>query len=213
MTALRWVQGAKPFSSVGAHNHCMRICGPACSKHAKIIYLCCQSALSTSVYQNPPASLPAGLSDGLPIGMPIIGRRNADVHVLAASAAFEWAPAVARQSPGGSAEDDRCGCEGDGSSRWYSRSGHGQPYQAHKTGQRPRTAQGPSALHRFGLGCEDRGRDCAIVSERRHRGHFRRRSFGRADLQPRLTRRRLPRPSNAVITRQFSFHPAIFPSR
>jgi hypothetical protein len=89
MTALRWVQGAKPFGSVGAHNHCMRICGPACSKHAKIIYLCCQSALSTSVYQNPPASLPAGLSDGLPIGMPIIGRRNADVHVLAASAAFE----------------------------------------------------------------------------------------------------------------------------
>jgi hypothetical protein len=108
----------------------------------------------------------------------------------------------------GSAEDDRCGCEGDGSSRWYSRSGHGQPYQAHKTGQRPRTAQGPSALHRFGLGCGDRGRDCAIVSERRHRGHFRRRSFGRADLQPRLTRRRLPRPSNAVITRQ-----RFFPSR
>jgi amidase/aspartyl-tRNA(Asn)/glutamyl-tRNA(Gln) amidotransferase subunit A len=38
---------------------------------------------------HPAASIPAGLSDGLPIGMQIIGRRNADVDVLAASGAFE----------------------------------------------------------------------------------------------------------------------------
>jgi amidase/aspartyl-tRNA(Asn)/glutamyl-tRNA(Gln) amidotransferase subunit A len=38
---------------------------------------------------HPAASVPAGLSDGLPVGMQIIGRRNDDVSVLAASAAFE----------------------------------------------------------------------------------------------------------------------------
>jgi amidase/aspartyl-tRNA(Asn)/glutamyl-tRNA(Gln) amidotransferase subunit A len=39
---------------------------------------------------HPAASIPAGMSDnGLPIGMQIIGRRNADVDVLAASGAFE----------------------------------------------------------------------------------------------------------------------------
>jgi amidase/aspartyl-tRNA(Asn)/glutamyl-tRNA(Gln) amidotransferase subunit A len=38
---------------------------------------------------HPAASIPAGLSEGLPVGMQIIGRRNADVDVLAASAAFE----------------------------------------------------------------------------------------------------------------------------
>jgi amidase len=38
---------------------------------------------------HPAASVPAGLSNGLPIGMQIIGRRNADSDVLAASAAFE----------------------------------------------------------------------------------------------------------------------------
>ena len=38
---------------------------------------------------HPAASVPAGLSNGLPIGMQIIGRRNADDDVLAASAAFE----------------------------------------------------------------------------------------------------------------------------
>jgi amidase/aspartyl-tRNA(Asn)/glutamyl-tRNA(Gln) amidotransferase subunit A len=38
---------------------------------------------------HPAASIPAGMSGGLPVGMQIIGRRNADVDVLAASAEFE----------------------------------------------------------------------------------------------------------------------------
>jgi amidase/aspartyl-tRNA(Asn)/glutamyl-tRNA(Gln) amidotransferase subunit A len=38
---------------------------------------------------HPAASIPAGLSNSLPVGMQIIGRRNADIDVLAASAAFE----------------------------------------------------------------------------------------------------------------------------
>jgi amidase len=38
---------------------------------------------------HPAASIPAGLSNGLPVGMQIIGRRNADEDVLAASGTFE----------------------------------------------------------------------------------------------------------------------------
>ena len=51
----------------------------------------------TNFSGHPTASIPAGLSGGLPVGMQIIGRREADVDVVGASAAFErvrpWADA------------------------------------------------------------------------------------------------------------------------
>ena len=38
---------------------------------------------------HPAATVPAGLADGLPVGMQIVGQRYADDDVLAASGAFE----------------------------------------------------------------------------------------------------------------------------
>ena len=54
----------------------------------------------TNYTGHPAASIPAGFADGLPVGMQIIGRRQADADVLAASAALErerpWFDSYAR---------------------------------------------------------------------------------------------------------------------
>ncbi|WAH36761.1 amidase family protein [Alicyclobacillus dauci] len=43
----------------------------------------------TNFTGHPSASIPAGMVDGLPVGMQIIGQRYADCDVLAASSTFE----------------------------------------------------------------------------------------------------------------------------
>ena len=54
--------------------------------------------------QQPAASVPCGLSDGLPVGLQIIGRRNEDAVVLRVAAAYERAAGGFRElSDGGAA--------------------------------------------------------------------------------------------------------------
>ncbi|MDU0078368.1 amidase family protein, partial [Bacillus sp. IG2] len=43
----------------------------------------------TNLTGHPSASVPAGLCDGLPVGLQIMGRRYADLDVMRAAACFE----------------------------------------------------------------------------------------------------------------------------
>jgi amidase/aspartyl-tRNA(Asn)/glutamyl-tRNA(Gln) amidotransferase subunit A len=62
-------------------------------------------AFITNLTHHPSASIPAGLAEGLPVGMQLIGPSGDDATVLAASAAFErlrpWAATydICRQRP------------------------------------------------------------------------------------------------------------------
>jgi amidase len=59
-----------------------------------------RSAYLISVTGLPAISVPAGFtSDGLPVGLQLVGRRRADWHLLAVAAAFEQATGYARTAP------------------------------------------------------------------------------------------------------------------
>jgi len=58
--------------------------------------------IPSNIYGNPAVSLPAGLIDGLPVGMQVLGRHHADGQLLdlalAAERAIGW-PATAPEPP------------------------------------------------------------------------------------------------------------------
>jgi amidase len=53
-----------------------------------------------SIVGNPAISVPAGFTpEGLPVGVQIVGRHNADFSVLQLAYAFEQATAIGRKRP------------------------------------------------------------------------------------------------------------------